>query len=317
MKFSTRRKIFIIILFLCLSGCGSVESGIEDITSATITTEIIQPSPTVTVPRLTNTPRPTATITVSPTPTNTALPTLSSEDIISRVNQLFYSNGDCEYPCFWGFMPGVTTLQEVQYQLAPLIINSSIDVDKYYVSIPYSISNFSDMPLAFYFENNTIQSILIPYADSLPESLSTFGVPTNVWIEVQPSTERDILSIVLDYPQYGLYLRYEWYLYFQVGSVEQHDGVTSIQICPQDLQGDRVRSSFNETFLYSIENGYSFQDLWRIYTGLTTSDEDFRLQSIEETTYENVENFYNAFLIGGNQACFVIECDDCQAMREY
>jgi hypothetical protein len=214
-------------------------------------------------------------------------------------------------------MPGVTTLQEVQYQLAPLIISSSIDVDKYYVSIPYSIPNYIDMPLAFYFENNTIQSILISYADSLPESLSTFGVPENVWFEVQTSGETDGLSIVLDYSQYGLYLRYDWYLYFQVGSVEQHDGVTSIQICPQDLQGDRVRGSFSRTFLYSIENGYSFQDLWRFYSGYSIPDEDFRLQSIEETTYQNVDNFYNAFLTGGNQACFVIECDDCLVMREY
>jgi len=306
-----------VILLICISGCIPMQGANQVSPSATYTIKYSTPTRTATIWQPSHTPRPTSTITLTPSPTFTALPTLNPQDIITRVNQLFYTNGNCEYPCFWGFTPGVTTLQEVQYQLAPITSSSSIDDDAYYVSIPYTIPNFVEMPLAFYFDTDTdiINLISLPYSRSLSESLSTYGVPTNIWLQVQTVGETDGLFVVLDYPQYGLYLSYDWYLYFQIGSVEQHDGVTSIQICPQDLQGDRVRGTFRDTYLYAIENGYSFEDLWHISSGLDTSY--YRLQPIEETTYQNAQNFYNAFSIGGDQSCFVIQCDDCIVVREY
>jgi len=54
-------------------------------------------------PTLTNAP-----VTLLPTLTRTPLPTLDTDDAQMRVLRLLEDNADCQFPCWWGILPGKT-----------------------------------------------------------------------------------------------------------------------------------------------------------------------------------------------------------------
>lgn len=119
--------LFILGLSLIMSGC----------TSENNPTSIMLPSPT-SLPKLSlqtpNTPTPTKTslVTVTSTPatlfTPTKMPTLTIINARKLITSLSSDNGNCQFPCLWGFIPGeskIIDFKNFSYQFGNIKSGSS------------------------------------------------------------------------------------------------------------------------------------------------------------------------------------------------
>jgi len=126
------RQVFYIYLLLVvilgLSSCEPSDLNIPASVSPTIPKKPVTMTPTITA-ILTKTPTPSSTATpptttYTPTPTHTAtltpLPTLKPEQAEETIRTLLRESVDCPAPCFWGIIPGKTTLAEARDVFAHL-----------------------------------------------------------------------------------------------------------------------------------------------------------------------------------------------------
>lgn len=63
---------------------------------------------------------PTPTVAPAPTDAPPFLPTLPPDEALTRVLELYKTNGGCRLPCWWGIVPGETMWVDARYLLAPL-----------------------------------------------------------------------------------------------------------------------------------------------------------------------------------------------------
>jgi hypothetical protein len=91
-----------VLLGLMLVSCG------QAIASEPVATLEVSQTQTVT---------PTPTVTVIPLP---YIPMLPLEEAMTRIAELQETNGGCEYPCFWGITPGVSTGDDVWDLMRPI-----------------------------------------------------------------------------------------------------------------------------------------------------------------------------------------------------
>lgn len=94
-----KKTITTILCLVFLSSCGP----------ARVDTPTATASPSIT-------PSVTAYITPAVTP-DLGQPVIAA---MARIDELAATNGGCEYPCFWGITPGVTTLDEARQIIEPL-----------------------------------------------------------------------------------------------------------------------------------------------------------------------------------------------------
>lgn len=74
----------------------------------------VTPSQTATTTvEVTDTPTPTITL----IPTFTPLPTFLPKEKLAIVEDLFFTNNGCQFPCWWGFVPGETSWEEAKQTL--------------------------------------------------------------------------------------------------------------------------------------------------------------------------------------------------------
>lgn len=98
------------ILLLVVTGCAANPVSTPQAASSTIPASETQPASTVT-------PKPTKTrVAPSPTssPTSTVTPTATSAVPPEEILNLLKTNGGCLLPCWWGILPGETTLETVK-----------------------------------------------------------------------------------------------------------------------------------------------------------------------------------------------------------
>jgi hypothetical protein len=111
-----------------LSGCAYSASG-----TPTLSTKSTS-NPTETMLPLDTSPLPTMTLTLSPLgtpslppinpPTPTSRPTLEAlptYEAYESFEDLIISNGNCIFPCWWGLIPGQSSLDDFQMVLEPLL----------------------------------------------------------------------------------------------------------------------------------------------------------------------------------------------------
>ena len=86
----------------------------------------------------------------------TSIPTLTTENAISLVQELLETNGDCQFSCIWGLEPGKSSLFETQTflsQLGILMFQSGFNEDE---QIGYAILRVPD-------ENDLLLNIFITF----------------------------------------------------------------------------------------------------------------------------------------------------------
>jgi hypothetical protein len=115
---------------------------------------------------------------------------------------------DCTFPCWNGFWPGVTTLDEVHQRLPDMPVSISNEVTRGNQTVIAWHYHTETHKGVLVFESNTLKSIGIdPSADfTLEDILSTYGVPPAFSIRYDRGVEirHALVQLNLYYPQQGL-----------------------------------------------------------------------------------------------------------------
>lgn len=245
------RKLSPVFVFICtmffLFGCYVSDEPAENRATPTRTIPItiiadISPSQTPEFsPTPTNTPLPnTPTFTMESSqpatsnPTWTPVPTISQDAKQTNLIELFASNGECDWPCWWGIQPGVPLHHALELSLA-LGKSPYRYKNQYSYTISFDELNLPDFDLVFYEKDEIVQSIDV-YLDkpsrhtgylesfkntfSLSIVLNKYGPPDHVLIQIM-SRDGLTYALVLLYESKGFGIKY----YGVVNSTEP------IQIC--------------------------------------------------------------------------------------
>lgn len=109
-----------IVLCFFLVGCGVTTTATATVPTQTfVPLLVLTETPTI-IPKPTSTSTipPTSSVTptqsITPSASLTPLPTYSAHDSTVKIHQLLLNNGGCRLPCFWGIIPGQTTIEEFQ-----------------------------------------------------------------------------------------------------------------------------------------------------------------------------------------------------------
>jgi len=220
MKITTKTKL-IVVLFVGVSPLINCSKAIE------INYEKdLQPSETPQKIEKTQTPNFLPSMTPeSVNSIETILPTLSPNQKEQEVLELYLDNGGCELPCWWGIVPGETTIQDVQNRFSiigkisegyPSNTNPEALIYRVTVIPPKEIDIFKrgEWIVRLVVVNNTVKGITVGSWCSetfsnpiLAIFLKRFGEPDEIWIDIVEDiikTEPPYYSMDLFYPKQGI-----------------------------------------------------------------------------------------------------------------
>jgi hypothetical protein len=297
--------------------------------SLTATRETIRMIPTN--PTLTSTPtqlventpsptsKPTYTSTFTPTllPTSTPWPTLSPKEAEKLVLSLFENNGGCELPCWWGIIPGVTTLPETQEKIPILVppkpyykgkgiiitgFNIPVPVDKDPLGIgEFGANVYVQDDLIFAVETNTGR-IQRGMDTSLAGLLKVFGPPDEVWINMAPEEQDNRPAYYLD-----LFFSKKGFLLSGSGLGNIHGDF--VRFCPYKFRQGNFPPS---VVIFSPLQGFTYESLTdTMFSREVSHLTKFRLLRELVDGMDEI-NFYNIYLNPTTQKCLDIQREKLQ-----
>jgi hypothetical protein len=173
------------IVVLVLAGCTFVSSTVQPTQGKQLLYQTILPATDTLT--LTSTSTLAATETPSPTPTQTPLATLDSASVKETVQPLIKSPMNCTVPCFWGIIPGKSSIGEVRAFFSTLGFipyegtYPSSGTDFY--TIAYESSIGRDSSVTFDILNNIVGDIEIT-----PDIIQQKAGSPRDWIAYSPET---------------------------------------------------------------------------------------------------------------------------------
>lgn len=219
-----KRVLIFFVLLIFIAGCD---------VSAEIKPDLTVVLPASTLVQKTETPFPTQTQipTIFPTITPPPMPSPTFQSIES-VYELIKTNGNCDELCFWGIIPGKTTVEDFSAwaQNSPVSFRQSKD-DRYdfYFADDTGIVYFG----WFYVENEIVTGIKVniynetgPVSDiregwkffSMASVLEKFGTPSLILVDTEHSHE-------LEPNQIEETVSYTYNLFFDdIGLIASYDG---------------------------------------------------------------------------------------------
>lgn len=243
----------------------------------------LEPSPAL---KHTTTAIPNFSVTMKPLQpafTKTPLPTLNPDDAQARVTKLLDDNAGCQFPCWWGIVPGKTSWEDVLLFLAPFAqkIQKS-PVGWFQFAVP-EVEN----TLQQHYTTHEGRIILVEIhfgtipAYRLSDLLSTYGQPAEVRIRTFGTEHQGNIPfyLLLFYPEKGILARY--------------DNVDA------EIIGNQVRKCFREEnlrdlALWSPEMVVDFEQAMQQTVNIKFRD-GFPLLSLEEATGMDTLTFYEKF----------------------
>ena len=277
------RLFAVIILVSLLAACGQQEAvEMETAVSSTTISPTTTPSATATtIPTETPTQTPAATATATTIPTLTPLPTFAPEELETAVADLLANPMNCDVPCWWGAIPGETTVFEVQQYLA-----SYQFTDYWYdkTQIPdyielwfdhYVNENHFYFPIRYAFENHVLKTIYSGQSPQLHQILNFYGSPDEIWLStVSFVREEDLfLRLNLVYFQESMAVGY-----VINGNIQD----ASVMACFTDEESGRL-------LLLIPNSATSYKDFPTIF------EKDRRYLPLEEATDLTIAEFMEQF----------------------
>ncbi|MFQ5616553.1 MAG: hypothetical protein ACE5GO_08855 [Anaerolineales bacterium] len=261
---------------------------------------------------------PTLTPSVVPSvelPTSTPLPTYSAAEAKAIISELLLNNGNCRFPCWWGFRPGETSVQSVRPFLERFDGVSIITIfyefvggthlrlseNSSHLNISFDVIFNQRTPNkvnGFYvriwsvegdFETGWNNTSFVPLlqAYSLTEILSTYGQPTNALIH--GNTGWPAFEFILDYANRGFSI---WYS-------------ASLERVGANYVGCMDNAILN-LHLWDPELGYT----WAEGVTRTSGGEDWEITALnglfltlDEATSLTLDEFYETFKDHDNISC--------------
>lgn len=316
-------KLVVVMIVLISVGCGTSAPSVEP-TSATLPIEPtgestpfeehIPPPSTLRLTRvILATPVPSRTPSqTSSSPTvvlaPTAEPTLSSAEAVAFVLNLLQVNDDCLFPCWWGASPNETTWQEFEpflEQFATEIINlesvspnNPLETYEVHINVPMQISPTDQLILFYTTRNGVIENIEIELGNSspysLPELLTKYGPPSDVWLSSYSYSRDNNLPFrtILFYLDQGFMVTY-------FDDAEEKSG--DIVGCPQQSDNQFIRA-----WLWYPQSEIVIED---VFNKSPLIDQTQAYLPLEEATNIEHEDFYEIFKDANNTSCIETRAD--------
>jgi hypothetical protein len=148
-------------------------------------------------------------------PTLTPLPTLEGEELETRVAELLENPMNCDVPCWWGAIPGVTSINEIKHAISPY----NFDIYEYYdeegrVYFRLGIGhveerNDFEVRIVYGFSDSVLAGVTA-YSPSVSKFLAKYGEPDEVWLETMSHEREGDLPVRLNlvYLQKGIAVGY-------------------------------------------------------------------------------------------------------------
>lgn len=234
--------------------------------SATITLETATALPTIAPPN-------TAAATLTP------LPTLEGVELESAVAELLANPMNSDVPCWWGAVPGTTTVFEVEQFLTrhqlPIYFHRDENQIPYYIELLIGIDEEQLEYRVFYsFQEHVLNSLLVEHAPPPFEILRKYGEPDEIWLSTM-SIELELLPVRFNliYLEEGMGVSYT-----VDGDIEDERVIG----CYADIDGGRLHLiKPNRAVNYGAFKGIFFLD--------------FRWLQLEEATNLTMEDFIQQF----------------------
>jgi len=226
----------LVVITVTLSGCISSHS-----TLTPIWTETHPPSPTSIPPTSVPTLRPTQTATLTPPVT---LEPKQAEEAISK---LLREPVDCEAPCFWGIMPGQSTLGEAKNIFTrlglPLEYTITLDGKEFYGG-DYDFDSGLSVGPTLAIQSNIVKNLTLNISPETqregvkrewltysPETLiNRYGTPSKIGFDVDRGAPRPAYGMAMYFDTMNLII---YYGSFSLGP--------KLQACPLTEQIDHIR----------------------------------------------------------------------------
>lgn len=275
-------RLFLISVLL-LSGCAGRS---EQPTNIPILSALTQtPSPAIS--------RETPTAVAIPT----SLPTLSPLEVDDTISALMTSNGNCSEPCFWGLVPGITTIKDgVDFiqGFGKTVLTGQRGLANYFTtSVVYN--NEMVISLTLWERNGLLGSLNVDIGSTnndllfsnlkmfAPQNLlRTYGRPNDVSFYLSQTTE----------PAYSDSIDYGYILTYSDFTVEYYGQRVSLRnpiiICPL------------------VDQGLVGVKLW---FGKNIIDPPVYGVDLELATSLTVNDYYNLMLIEANEACISLDVE--------
>jgi hypothetical protein len=298
----------ILLAAICLILAGCTKATATNQTTPTATPTIKTPIPPLTaIPTIE-----TLVPSLSPFPTITPIPTLAAEDAYSRLLELLQNNLGCSLPCLWGITPGISTISDVQNLILPFagVAEYSRLPSNIFGGMIFNIPMKDDSRISIFLsyypspDSQTISAVLLgtqafhndgdPNQDqsfygsdlytkmlnsyTLHGILSTYGVPSEVLVFVEPSAPK-YFNLRILYPEKGIFISYGTFVEKQGGNYLG---------CPSNM--------FISLYLLPSNSGNTYQQIlptigpdW----GNVYPKSDFK--SLDEAVHMSLDDFYQTF----------------------
>jgi hypothetical protein len=275
-------------------------------------------APTKTPVSPTLTPYLTMTNTPFPEPT----PTMNREQRAATLAKLMTENGGCELPCWWGVVPGETSLEIIPNWFVPQGFERVQKLDQLFIVLQregmvwreggrqlHALGSGSSISVEFDSANDTIQSIKVHGGNEsegfvqdwerygLDQVLTRYGIPSQVLV-YHPwpahAGEPTYYHLLLFYEELGIQIDYLGVTQYPVGG--------KITVCP-DFSNVEVIS----LFLYQpgkIDNVVERVLPLHKVDIVVTSGTVYDLIQWEQTVGTSIESFYETFKDSQSDSCF-------------
>ncbi len=182
---------------------------------------------------------PTAAAPTTVAATLTPLPTLAADELEMAIEDLLANPMNCDVPCWWGAIPGVTNMNEVKHAISPY----NFDIFEYEVDggifLRLGIGrveerNDFEVKIVYSFSDSILTGVTA-YTPSISETLAKHGQPDKVWVSAMndPREQPPLIWFVIVYFQEGIGIGYV------VDGDSQDDIITG---CVANEDTERLRS---------------------------------------------------------------------------
>ena len=202
----------ILMIIILLSACASTSD-----------TSYSRTTPTrLSTATLTSTSHPTQLSSTTPTVVLTPLPTLLPEDAQELVLKLLETNGDCQLPCWWGWIiPGKTKWEDVNRFLQTFATNVRLNGEKNglqlwsaYFKVPDTVQLSEELIASIDVQNGIVEQLLVGQLYTLTDLLQENGKPNDVLLEISDDTFEEFspwgrFTLVLFWREKGILAVYQ------------------------------------------------------------------------------------------------------------
>ncbi len=171
--------------------------------------------------------------------TLTPLPTLIADELELAVEDLLANPMNCDVPCWWGSIPGVTNMNEVKHAISPYnfdIYEYEVDGGIYLRLGIERIEERNDFEVKVVYNfSDSILTGVTAYTPPISDILAKYGQPDEVWLSAMndPREQPPLLWFVIVYLQEGIGIGYV------VDGNSQDDVITG---CVANEDTERLRS---------------------------------------------------------------------------